>query len=309
MKKILSCLCLLLVALAGAAASSPVSRPAYPVLAEFLAYDRELPLNAKVVQVKDDQGSRIEKITFGSTHGEVVPALLTIPAGKAKPPFPCVLILHGYHGSKDEALPGGFLLAATGRASLAIDAQYHGERVKPGVDVYSSLLYRNRDALIQTVVDARRAIDYLETRPDIDSRRIGLVGASMGGILGAVLAGVEPRIKVPVLLVAGADWGLLAEKSQISAGKQLREGHPNLSFDQVARILAPVDPLNFADKISPRPLLMLNGKHDDIVPVESNQLLYDRAKQPKQIIWFESGHLLPMLEAIPRIVEWLDKYL
>ncbi|HIE53357.1 MAG TPA: alpha/beta fold hydrolase [Armatimonadetes bacterium] len=289
-------------------AREPVDEATYRVFLEFYQYDRDLPLNAQVLEVRDQGTFSVEKISFVSTHHETVYGYLILP--KERPgPVSCVLFLHGYGGSKEDGLMAGALLAATGRACLALDAQYHGDRKREGVDIYSPFLYRDRDALIQTVVDWRRGIDYLETRPEIDPQRIGLIGGSMGAILGAVLTAVEPRVKVPVLVVGGADWGLMAEKSQLEAGIRLREARPNLDFDELARILAPVDPLHFAAHISPRPLLLQNGRFDNIVPVEANQRLYEVAREPKHIDWYDAGHDLPLDQVVPRITAWLDKYL
>jgi fermentation-respiration switch protein FrsA (DUF1100 family) len=101
----------------------------------------------------------------------------------------------------------------------------------------------------------------------------------------------------------------MSRVSQIAVWRQIRAENPTLDFDEVSRIMAPADPLNFVDKISPRPVLMINGTKDDIVPVEANKLLHARAKQPKAIVWLESGHSLPRDKTIPIIAEWLKKNL
>ena len=83
--------------------------------------------------------------------------------------------------------------AAQGYASLVIDEYGQGERTtrhKPAPQ--AEQLAR---AVRQTAVDVRRGLDYLGTRPDINSQKIGLVGVSLGAIIGTVTAGVDPRIK------------------------------------------------------------------------------------------------------------------
>jgi|GEM_PF-6724212 len=100
--------------------------------------------------------------------------------------------------------------------------------------------------------------------------------------------------------------GLMSRISQIAVWKQIRAENPNMDFDEVSRIMAPADPLNFVDKIAPRPGLMINGTKDDIVPVEANKLLHAMAKEPKPIIWLE---LLPRDQTSPIIAEWLKKNL
>ena len=75
-------------------------------------------------------------------------------------------------------------------AVLALDAQYHGERISandyenPGAMLFERKWYNwTREMVLQTTVEHRRAIDYLATRPEIDVERIGLLGHSMGGII------------------------------------------------------------------------------------------------------------------------------
>lgn len=192
---------------------------------------------------------------------------------------------------------------------MSLDAAYHGERAAGKKPMYGTTFHRLRDGYMQTVVDYRRAVDYLETRSDIDSRRVTLIGLSMGAIIGAVLGGVETRIKCPVLLVGGADRGMMSRLSQIEVWKKVRAENPKLDFDEISRIMAPADALNFVDKISPRPVLMINGTKDDIVPVEANKLLHKTAREPKKIVWLESGHSLPRAQTLPIIFAWFEKHL
>jgi dienelactone hydrolase len=251
---------------------------------------------------------RLEEVIFSSTHDQRVPAYLTLPK-QAHGPVPAIVYLHGHGGSKAEGLEVAGLLARTGRALIAIDAQYHGDRKREGVDIYSRDFYRMRDALIQTVVDARRAIDYLQTRPEINHDRIAVVGGSMGGILGALLAGVDTRVKAAILVVGGADWECLSRYSNQPVAARLRAEDPHLSFDRIGDILAPADPLYFAAHISPRPLLMQNGRLDETIPPSCAQCLYDAARDPKAIDWYQAGHQLPMELVVPRALAWLDKNL
>src|SRR5205814_7983443 len=105
----------------------------------------------------------------------------------------------------------------------------------------------------------RRALDYLETVPEVDPKRIGFYGVSMGGILGALAAGLDTRFRAPVLVTAGGDYGAFLENSD--ALKQATAG-TLLTPELVRQIMADVDPVNFVGHISPRPVLMQNGKTD-----------------------------------------------
>jgi uncharacterized protein len=292
----------------------PVDAGTFRAFRAFYDYDKQLPLDVQVSEEKQVPGSenlpahRRITLSFMNTRDERVPAILWIP-DEGKGPYACSFFLHGLGGNKANAQLFAIDLLKQGYATMALDAAYHGERAVGKQSMYGTTFYRLRDGYMQTVIDYRRALDYLETRSDIDAKRVTLIGVSMGGIMGAILGGVESRIKCPVLLVAGADRGLMSRISQIAVWKKIRAENPNLDFDEVSRIMAPADPLNFVDKISPRPLLMINGTKDDIVPVEANKLLHATAKEPKKIVWLEAGHSLPRDKASPIIAEWLKKNL
>lgn len=309
--RILIILALLLVSLVPALAQETapavvVEQPVIP-LDQWLAYDQTLPLNAELTPLSETSSYTAYNLQYDSAHDQRVPAVYVLPKG-GTPPYPAVVFLHGYGGNKQDVLDFATFAAPLGYALISIDAEYHGDRKREGLDLYGALPYTARDGMIQTVIDLCRAVDYLETVPEeIDARRIGYGGGSMGGILGCVLAGVDQRIRTAVLWVAGADWALMAKTSQINAGKELRK--TDLDLDLMGKILAPVDPMYWVDKISPRPVLFLNGDHDVIVPVETNKLLHSLAKEPFKVVWYNSGHGLPYEQAIPETLKWLETYL
>ncbi|MFH1754207.1 MAG: acetylxylan esterase, partial [Candidatus Latescibacterota bacterium] len=132
------------------------------ILAEFLKYDKNLPLG--VVENPDGNwpkeapdGRRQYHVTFSSVHDRRVPSLLALPAN-ISPPYPLILMLHGALGHKSSfnQIRRSDFMTAAGYATLRIDGQYRGEReVTPGGEVVSQTQYhyRNRDAMIQTAVD------------------------------------------------------------------------------------------------------------------------------------------------------------
>jgi len=271
-------------------------------------YDKSVSLNV-VSGGKSDRGyCTAEGIRFASTNGENVPAYLFIPKMNAER-YPCIFFLHGYGGSKDDSLLPAAAFVAAGFAVFAPDMQFHGDRAQAGKDMFSTDLLDDRAAMIQTIVDCRRGIDFLETRSEIDAKRIGFVGVSLGGILGAVLAGVDQRFKAVVLIVAGGDWASLLLKSEIDAARKIREAFPHLTSLQVNELMAPLDPISYIGRISPTPLLMENGRQDTIVPPECSKKLFEAAGEPKHIDWYDAGHVLPPLEVFPKVLTWLKKNL
>ena len=301
-------ICALLVAfVAAAAGAAPLE---WPALADQYKYDQAAPLNVELgTETAGLLGTEFP-LKFTSANGQRVPGLLLLPpAGAGKAPYPCVLILHGLGGSKKDARALAPLLSK-GYMALALDAQYHGDRKQEGKELFSADLAGLQQGFIQTIIDYRRAMDYLATRPDVDAKRIGLVGASMGAIMGSVLSGVDSRVKATVLLVGGGDWQTMLGKSTNPAAVKMREAmgeKPDLSK------LDPIDPVHYIEHVSPRPLLMQNASKDDVVPPACAQALWDRAKDPKAIDWYATGHTLDdpaaRMAVFMKIMDWLGKNL
>lgn len=278
-------------------------------LLRFYEYDRSLPLNVEESLLKDGEKCRIFKVYFDSVNGERVPAVISIPKGEGR--FPCIVFLHGYGGSKEDAIPAAELMAGEGYAIISIDAEFHGERRENGKALYSTNLNESRRGIIQTIIDLRRAVDYLETRDDIDMDRIGYVGGSMGGIFGGIFIGVEPRIKAAALIVAGGNMSLMVRKSQHPAIPPIREylEREGITYEELQRFMDPIDPLNFIRNFSPRPVVFHLGRFDDIVPAEAGEQLYRAAGEPKRVYWYNAGHSLPLDLVLARILDFMDQEL
>ena len=265
-------------------------------------YDKTIPLEARTVECAKKDNAMREKIVFRGVQGFLVPAYLQLPQG-TEGAHPCVLLLHGWSGSKenwwenDNYISGGNVrraLVAAGYAVLAIDAQCHGDRIAQNdfapvnhfADPKAAVAGRKGyfalpEIYMQTVRDYRRAIDYLETRPEIDRSRMGVLGYSMGGTQTFLLTGVEPRIKVAVAVATPAErskWSLVA-------------------------------PQNFLRGIANRPLLTIIGRTDELCPLAHAQALQLLIESPdKDQILFDAGHKLPA-NYVPHAVGWLQKYL
>ncbi|MCS6950939.1 MAG: alpha/beta fold hydrolase [bacterium] len=300
----------LLLAVAGCAHTQDTSPLRALPYEQLYAYDRDLPLNAEVTEQQRANGYILYRVQYNSVHDKRVPAWWCLPT-TGTPPYPCVLIMHGYGGDKKGLQVLAPAFAQRGISTLAIDAEYHGERKQPERDLLSPYPYRNRDALVQTVIDLRRAIDFLQSRREIDAKRIGYIGLSMGGILGGILAGVDERVQAPILIVAGGDWGYLFRHSQHPTAVQLREKHADLfqNPQKMNEVFGPVDPVNWVARIAPRPLLMINGNGDNIVPRECTERLFAAAREPKEIVWLEGGHFPQPDLVLRKVDEWLSKHL
>ena len=144
--------------------------------------------------------------------------------------------------------------------------------------------YSYTELIIQEVKDIRRCLDYLLTRPDIDSSKIAFMGMSWGGYMGIIINAVEKRFKANILIAGGLlGYGLPGSED----------------IDYVSHVTTPT--------------LILNGKYDAIFPPEtSSRVLLDLLGTPpkdKKLILYETDHIPPRVEYIKETLSWLDKYL
>ncbi|MDQ3492827.1 MAG: prolyl oligopeptidase family serine peptidase [Chloroflexota bacterium] len=277
----------------------------------LFAYDASLPLRPLVdgSRSRETEHANLEYLSFAAPDGERVPALFARPRD-VDDPTACILLGHGLGGDK-ESFQLYEILARAGFASLAIDARSHGERLDLVTLERLGTRPRALERLLrETVIDQRRAIDYLATRPECDLQRTGYLGISLGGFLGTLLAGVDERVQAPILVASGADWATLQGAEgmglfgrDVSAAEMRRR----------TAVLEPIDPRHWAGRISPRPVLMIAGDADLVVPPASARALHAAAREPRTVLWYEGGHAVPSgpeaERVFGRIALWLIEHL
>jgi cephalosporin-C deacetylase-like acetyl esterase len=215
-------------------------------------------------------------------------------------------LVHGKDGRIEDMVPFAYLLAARGYASIIPEVVGHGAR-NNGVPLFDPDPIKMRDGFIESTGDIRRSIDVLHTIPEVDPNRIGLVGVSMGAILGTLTTALDERLRTCVLIVGGGDWQTIFAQSQERFARSMRAKGP-LPPEAIA-VADDFDPKNFAAHISPRPLLMISGKRDSIIPPDSARILFAAAREPKKQIWVDSGHVMAPADAAIPGMAWLDQYL
>src|SRR6185437_1363310 len=186
------------------------------ILALMGGLPAKTPLNAKVVGETQAQGFRIEKVIYDSQPGFPVTALLYLPdakPGAKAAKLPAIVVAPG-HGLTGKASDFGFAstFARNGFAVLSYDPIGQGERLqypdpaKPGTSLASRPTGEHGEAGLQPTLigdavaryfawDGMRAVDYLESRPEVDANRIGAFGCSGGGAMTALLGALDSRIK------------------------------------------------------------------------------------------------------------------
>jgi len=257
-----------------------------------------------MAQRREREGFRFTKFQIqGKPDGPIPGVFVPHPSS---PRGKLILFLHGLGGRKEDVLEFSLLAMPLGFSMLAIDAMRHGERESDMAGMSPTEMI---SGLGGTVVDNRLALDVAFGNGWAEQGKVILAGVSMGGILGGVVAGADERITGAALYVPGGDMTEILAKSKHPTVSQLRKGIPPLALRLARGQLSSIDPINYVDRISPRPLLIQLGKHDDVVPFENGMKLFDKAKEPKDLVVHESGHELPREKALSETEEWLRRRL
>jgi dienelactone hydrolase len=237
---------------------------------------------------------------------ERVPVLLVRPAAEGR--YPVLIVLHGTGGSKEGARTWLTDLAHKGIIGVAIDARYHGDRSSGarGSVAYVSAITAAWKApketmehpfYYDTVWDLWRLIDVLEKRSDVDPKRIGMLGSSMGGIQTWLAASVDERVAValPLIAVQSFRWSLDNDKWQGRANT-IKAAHEAAAMDlgepmvnqKVCRalwnkvipgILDEFDCPNMLPLFAGRPLYIANGTLDGNCPIEGARVAIKAAEE------------------------------
>jgi dienelactone hydrolase len=227
------------------------------------------------------------------------------PHGKG--PFPGVIVLDILAGNGQVARLVGTHLAQSGIAALYVHLPYYGPRRPPGSKLrfLSVDLEHSLTAVRQGVLDLRLAAAWLEARPEIDGKRLGILGVSLGSFLAALTGEMEPRLgRVAVVLGGG---GLLDAYYDDPRAAPYRKVYEALggTKEKLVSLFAPVDPLTCAGNLKDRKLLMLAAKRDEIVPPKMAEALW-RASGRQAIVWYDCTHygaVLYLPEALVQVVK------
>lgn len=280
------------------------------------------PLNPQVTGVVSRDGYRVEKVIFESQPKHHVSALLFLPdAGKYKPPYPGVLVPcgHSANGKAHEAYQTmGAFLALNGMAGLVFDPIDQGERSQmlsqlprlagtrahTMLGIGSILLGRNTASF--EIWDGMRAIDYLQSRPEVDPKRIGCTGNSGGGTQTSYLMSLDERIvaAAPSCYITGF------ERLLDTIGPQ--DAEQNI-YGQIA---FGMDHADYLMMRAPMPILICAATGDffDITGVWNSfryaKRLYTRMEFAERIDLLENdaGHNYNRLQR-QGIVRWMSRWL
>lgn len=281
----------------------------------------------------------VERVTIES-EGLKLAGLLHIPQGlRPGEKRPAFVILHGFGGNKEgeQGAWASRTLLEWGYICLQIDFRGCGE--SEGV--------RGRIVPQEQVIDAQNAISFLETREEVDGKRIAICGASLGAAVGVVTAGSDKRVAA---LISQGGWGSGPRKSMqqhppedgrwvkfldmIVGGVRhrektgesmmvhrfdivpvpeklralLRDGHMQFTAETALGIFL-FHPEAYIGAIAPRPVLLLHAVRDSVTPSQESIELYNHAKSPVELHLIDNADHFMFAESNPRVTNIVRDWL
>lgn len=279
------------------------------------------PLNARVTGQIHANGYVIEKIIYESLPGFYVTANLYRPAQAGR--YPAVLLQAG-HTQEGKAEPQWLAanLALKGFISLAFDPIGQGERVQSydpqlkaplagwstpeHVQAGAQATLAGESLTRYFIWDAKRSIDYLASRPDVDANRLGAAGCSGGGALTTFIGALDPRLKVVIPACFPNSFHILFTGD---------DPHSEMTIPR--HIAAGLDTADFVELSAPTPWLIQATEQDYFTPPGA-RMMYEEARRfyrlydaENKIDYFvgPGPHGTPLVsrEAVYRwLIRWLE---
>lgn len=189
-----------------------------------------------------------------------------------------IIMTHGSEGDRRQLLPQASMLSERGYGVLLFDWPGHGESS-------GRVVWGDGERLALAA-----AIDFVAAQAGHDGARIGALGFSMGGAIVAQVAAYDSRLRAVVLEGTFAD---AVEQTRYMYGRSgiVLQWPARLGDWWAGMDLAAMRPIDAVGAIAPRPLLLIGGAQDPVVPAWMVRHLYDAARDPKEI-WIvpDAGH-------------------
>jgi cephalosporin-C deacetylase-like acetyl esterase len=233
------------------------------------------------------------------------------PVGEG--PSSLVVLLHGV-GDRS-VVPCGLLarsFAADGIACFVLYLVVHTSRMSP--DFRRRMPMVTDDEWYETyrtsVIEVRQILDWAEGRPELDAGRVALLGISFGGFVSSIAMGIDERVTAGVTIVSGGNSAKIAQKgplTSLSRRYRVSDREYRETLAAYADYLAEVaekgfeavvpsrrsfqnDSMTFASRLRDRPLLMVNGRWDELIPREAALDFWNACGCP-EILWLPATHV------------------
>jgi len=271
------------------------SAQSFSELTKLYEYDRNAPLDVRLTQKESRNGYTLYDISYALPKGLRTDGFLAVPQGQGRKP--AVIWMHS--SGALAWLGDAILLAQAGAVSVIVNSPGAGMNGSPEGD---------RDAMIAAVVALRRAADVLETREDVDARRMAVAGHSFGAMMAAVAASIDARFHAAVF-----EAGLLGMSIHIGTSphpwaqgvrKELGAG-----LAHYLEAISVVDAKHYIGHAPAIPKLFQSAWYDPGVPHKDSEEFYEAATGPKELKWYDTAHDIDDIGAMTDRARFLAKAL
>ena len=205
-------------------------------------------------------------------------------------PLPVVVLLGGHRTGRNAVSlvghPGGVVM-------VALDYPYHGPvKIRSGASFFRGIR-AIQDALLDTPPAASLALDWLATQHWADTGRAELVGVSFGAPFVAVAGALDERFDRVWIIHGGAGNRGWIEHN---LGERVPQDWLRPLAASLVHLLvygSTFDTEAWVAQISPRPVVVIGARDDERLPEHKVEKLYAAARQPKELLWTEGGHIHP----------------
>ena len=250
---------------------------------------------------RDEPSFEVSLVTFPSPVQNADPPNGTVYVEYYSPKragrMPAVILLHHWAVRKP-TIERQFAaaLAENGIVTAMLVLPYHLQRTPPGfksgMAMIGSDVPRMVRSIQQTVLEIRALVQWLKERPEVDPKRIGLAGISLGAMVGTLALGQTDQFDAAALILGGADVADILRESPVTLRIRPALRRQGYTQESLTRDLAPVEPLGYLTPAQGRVVLMVNATQDPVIPRRDTLALWEALGRPP-IVWVESGHYIP----------------
>lgn len=281
------CVGLLVIALDSALAAMPTP--------DLFAYDRTAPFNLHEAGRETHGVALVRDVSF-TPAGQPVKAFLVSPA-TGSGPHAAILYVHWLGEpattNRTQFLAEAIAMAERGVVSLLVEGMWAAP------DWYKNRVPEEDYAhAVRQVIELRRAMDLLLAQPDIDPRRVALVGHDFGAMYGMMAEALDRRASTCVFMAPTphfADWFLFRQQPKDLAAYKAQ--------------LATIDPVLFVPMLAPASVFFQFASKDFYVTAEEAAEFFAAAGPRKQTATYEAEHDLDKPEVAADRVAWLEREL
>ena len=275
---------------------------AFAERARAFEYDAQAPIDLQERSVETVDGVEVHDVTYASPKGGRVPAYLLVAPGAGR--HAGILFMHWGQGNRSEFLAEGLAAARAGAVSLMIDAPYHRDEFQGPTGFANPA--GERALFVQIVTDLRRGLDVLVARPDVDAKRLGYVGHSLGATWGGALVGVDRRLRAAVLMGGLPSLTDPTHSYTDAFWAQFREQFGEEKIRAYQDVIGPIDPERFVGHAAPTRLLFQFARRDRFISDAAARAYAAAASLPKDVRWYFTGHELNDQASLRDRAQWLS---